>query len=79
MKLARIHIFQESASSPPQCCAHGESQWVETTLGEILPLLIDACRTKRAWLHDFSNEPVALSSDLYEVLQAYRAVRRASA
>jgi hypothetical protein len=52
---------------------------VTVPLREILPILVDACLTRRAWIRDFQDEPVTLSADLYEVLQAYRFIRKASA
>ena len=48
-------------------------------LGEVLPLLIDACRNRRAWLDDFADDQITISSDLYEVILAYQHFRRPSA
>jgi len=61
-------------SWPTSCGEH-----VTVPLREILPILVDACLTRRAWVQDFQDEPVTLSADLYEVLQAYRFIRKASA
>ena len=44
-------------------------------LGEILPALADAVNTHRAWVHDFADDPVVISTDLYEVLLAYQELR----
>ncbi len=52
---------------------------VTVTLREILPLLADAVRSRRAWLHDFADDEVTISDDLYDVLMAYRSFRRPSA
>lgn len=49
---------------------------VRTTLGEILPLLADAVANNRTWLTDFEADEVTISSDLHDVLQAYRHFRR---
>ena len=48
-------------------------------LGEVLPLLMDAARGRWAWLDDFSDDQITISSDLYEVLLAYQHFRRPSA
>lgn len=48
-------------------------------LGEVMPLLMDAARGRRAWLDDFSDDQITISSDLYEVLLAYQHFRRPSA
>ena len=52
---------------------------VTVRLGEILPLLADAFESRRVWLRDFEHDQVSISSDLYEVLLAYRYYRRPSA
>lgn len=46
------------------------------SLGEISEILADAVRTRRAWLEDFSDDRVQVSSDLYEVLSTYWNLRR---
>ena len=48
-------------------------------LGEVLPLLLDAARSQRAWVDDFADDNISISSDLYEVLLAYQHFRRPSA
>jgi hypothetical protein len=45
------------------------------TLGEISTILADAVCTKRAWLADFVDDRVQISSDLYEVLATYWRLR----
>ena len=54
-------------------------QMVTVPVSEVLPLLIEARRNKRAWLDDFSDDEMTISSDLYEVLLAYQHFRRPSA
>ncbi len=52
---------------------------VTLPLEEVLPLLADAIQSQRTWLRDFENDEITISSDLYEVLLAYRHYRRPSA
>jgi len=52
---------------------------VTVPLTDVLPLLADAFRAERTWLHDFSDDEVTISADLYEVLMAYQHYRRPSA
>lgn len=52
---------------------------VTVPLGEILPLLAEAVQSRRTWLEDFATDEVTISTDLYEVLQAYQHYRRPSA
>jgi hypothetical protein len=54
-------------------------QMVTLPLEEVLPPLLEAVRTRRAWLKDFSDEQITISSDLYEVLLAYQHFRRPGA
>jgi hypothetical protein len=63
------------AENPPSSAR----QMVTVPVGEVLPLLIEACRTKRGWLEDFSDDEITVSSDLYEVLLAYQHFHRPSA
>jgi hypothetical protein len=52
---------------------------VTVALSEVLPLLADAVRNERTWLADFDNDPITISTDLYEVILAYQHYRRPSA
>lgn len=45
---------------------------VSVRLGDIGPMLADAYRCDRTWLRDFQNQRVRISSDLFEVICAYR-------
>jgi hypothetical protein len=52
---------------------------VTVPLMEVMPLLVDAIQSERTWLRDFQDDGVTISTDLYEVLLAYRHYRRPSA
>ena len=52
---------------------------VKVILGEILPILADAVSSDRTWLGDFAEDEITISSDLHDVLQAYRHFRRPGA
>ena len=52
---------------------------ISVPLGQIFPLLAEAVQSNRAWLQDFSDDEVTISSDLYEVILAYQHFRRPSA
>jgi hypothetical protein len=52
---------------------------VTLPLGEVLPLLMDAVKSRRQWVGDFFDDDITISSDLYEVLLAYQHFRRPSA
>jgi hypothetical protein len=54
-------------------------QTVTVSLSEVLPLLAEAVKSDRTWLHDFENDEVTISMDLYEVILAYQFYRRPSA
>ena len=48
---------------------------VHVRLGDFLPLIALAQRSNYLWLQDFLDDEVAITSDLYEVLRAFRACR----
>lgn len=50
-------------------------QKMTVSLAEILPALTDAVNSDRAWLEDFIDDPVVITTDLYEVLLAYQDLR----
>ena len=52
-----------------------EPKTVSVSLVKIVPLLIDAVSSDRAWLHDFSDDTVRIDADLYDVLLAYQQFR----
>jgi hypothetical protein len=44
-------------------------------LGDLLPLVALAQRNNYLWLQDFLDDEVRVTSDLYEVLRAFRSYR----
>ena len=48
---------------------------VNVRFGEILTALIHAWRCNRTWLHDFEDDEIQVSQDLYEVISAYNHLR----
>jgi hypothetical protein len=75
----RLRVYygpEEAAAAPATIPLRGS---VQLPLGEVLPLLLDAVRGGRAWVDDFADDEISISSDLYEVLLAYRHFRRPGA
>jgi hypothetical protein len=52
---------------------------VRVQLRDLLPLVEVAKRMNYVWLKDFLDDEVAISEDLYEVMQAFRGSRPTSA
>lgn len=52
---------------------------VRVRLGDLLPLVSMAQRMNFIWLKDFLDDEVAVSHDLYEVMQSFRAGKPTSA
>lgn len=52
---------------------------VRVRLGDLLPLVAMAQRMNFIWLKDFLDDEVAVSHDLYEVMQAFRSSQPTSA
>ena len=48
---------------------------VGVRLGDLLPLVAMAQRDNYLWLQDFLDDEVRVTSDLYEVLRAFRSYR----
>ena len=79
MALRKLRVYTGPDGEPPAASfGHDVSQsnTVRTTLGDILPLLADAVASNRTWLSDFEADEITISSDLNDVLQAYRHFRR---
>jgi hypothetical protein len=55
-----------------------ESDRVTVRLRDLLPPLIDAVESNRAWLKDFGDDLVSVPQDLYEVVLAYQSMRQAA-
>jgi len=79
MRKLRIYNGPEFDRSAASLLGRTEADNVSISLGEILPLLADAVASNRTWLTDFEDDPVTISTDLYDVLQAYRHFRRPGA
>lgn len=61
---------EREAGPPPE---------IRVRLGDLLPLVAVAQRMKYVWLQDFLDDEVAVSNDLYEVMQNFRAEKPTSA
>jgi hypothetical protein len=75
----RVYYGPQDESSASATADSVQAKQVNVSLGEILPLLVDAVGSRRTWLRDFADEEVSISMDLYEVLLAYQHYRRPSA
>lgn len=53
----------------------GPKASVKVTLGDLLPLVALAHRKNYVWLKDFLDDEVRVTSDLFEVLEAFRCYR----
>lgn len=50
-------------------------QTMSVRLGDISRALTDAARRDRTWLHDFEDDEIRVSADLYEIITAYIEMR----
>jgi hypothetical protein len=86
-----LRVFSPDASASPrsassrtekeldQVSGMNPAKTVPITLGQMVPLLMDAAEKNRLWLNDFADETVQIDADLYEVLLAYERLRRRDA
>ena len=81
MAMRQLRVYSEPDLSLRDFSVVEESadRGVQVTLGDILPLLADAVASNRTWLTDFADDEITITSDLHDVLQAYRHFRRPGA
>jgi len=81
MAMRRLRVYTGPDLSQPQVSVLEQSAntSVRIPLGQVLPLLADAVASNRTWLSDFKDEEISISSDLHDVLLAYRHYRRPGA
>ncbi len=78
----RLRIYcgpEENGAAVTVATAQEKQQTITVSAREIFTALADAVRHDRAWLRDFEDEDVTISSDLYEIILAYQHFRRPSA
>jgi len=78
MAMRRLRVYSGPELNQPTVAPLETSseQYVRIRLGEVLPLLADAVVSNRTWLTDFKDDEISISSDLHDVLMAYRHFRR---
>ena len=81
MALRRLRVYSgpEAVASKSTADEQPADTCVRISLGEVLPLLADAVASNRTWLTDFKDDEISISSDLHDVLLAYRHFRRPTA
>lgn len=47
---------------------------VPLKFGDLFPLLALAYRSRHAWMEDFADDPIVVTSDLAELLARYRSL-----
>jgi hypothetical protein len=67
--------FLRVYSSSPEQPVEGQPATVRVTLGDLLPLVALADRKNYMWLHDFLDDEVVITEDLFDVLSAFRCTR----
>lgn len=72
MSAVHLHTFVDHAHAAPTPAAENTAPMVTRSLADILPALALAQQMGMAWLQDFVDEPVQITEDLDEVLNAFR-------
>ncbi len=79
MSAQRLRIYwgpdSESTSATAESVEHTAAP-VRISLSDLYDALSDAVTHRLAWVEDFEEEEVAVSSDLYDVILAYRSMHR---
>ena len=79
MQAPHLRVYCGPQDEPTATESQVRRETVTVPLMDVLPLLADAVRSARTWLRDFSDDEVTISTDLYEVLLAYKHYCRPSA
>jgi hypothetical protein len=66
----QLRVYPESQESHQT-----QEPSVRISLRDLLPLITVAQRRNHLWLNDFLDDEVSVTSDLYEVLRAFRTYR----
>lgn len=69
----RLKMFLGEAPRDP-----APAPGMTVTLREISGVLADAVSARRTWLQDFADDPIQIPNDLYDVLVAYRRLRKSA-
>lgn len=67
----RLYSTEDAAAVRP-----GPAAETRVALRDLLPLVTAAQRANLIWLRDFLDDEVMVTSDLYEVLQAFKTCRQ---
>ncbi len=79
MRRLRVYTGPDLNQQPVGMLEQPSENSVRISLGQVLPLLADAVVSNRTWLTDFKDDEITISSDLHDVLLAYRHFRRPGA
>ena len=72
----RVYYGPEDSRSVALTRVSDSGSTVDVPLHVLLDTLGEAARKKRAWVEDFQDEKITISADLYEVIAAYRQIKR---
>lgn len=79
MRRLRVYTGPDLSQQSVAVLEQPSEKSIRISLGDVLPLLADAVVSNRTWLTDFKDDEISISSDLHDVLQAYRHFRRPGA
>ena len=68
-----LRVFPETLD---ESYVDGQEPTIKVRLGDLLPLIAVAKRQNYLWLHDFLDDEVCVTADLYEVLRAFNSQRK---
>lgn len=73
------HLDRRQQRELDQVTGVAQPKRVSVPLSKVVPLLMEAAETNRAWLHDFADDKVEIDADLFDVLMAYHSMRGTAA
>jgi hypothetical protein len=73
---ARLKLYTPPPEETEDCPPEPD---IRMRLGDLLPIVAVAQRMNFIWLKDFLDDEIAISNDLYEVMQSVRTGKPTSA
>ena len=68
----RFQLNGKQVTSKTSGLCEDESGQISINFGNLLPMLEEAITSRRMWVKDFADEEIRVSSDLFDVIQAFR-------
>lgn len=73
MATCNLRLFPQSEEETTE--RYEQEATVSVRLGDLYPILRQALRANYAWLRDFQDDEIRVTSDFYDVIRAFSGLR----